>query len=275
MEEKACIYCGKTFVPAKTGGKLQVTCGSAECKYKRQHRKRHKLVCTICGTTYDCRKKDQKYCSAECTAEGVSRTYLEIARQRRLPILHTNPSPACVLHPKHPVRTWRPQKKRLWIGCTCVICGANFLTPDVRHATCGPICSARKLHAERHNRRAYERALTRGQQVGVFSAGEWGRRLLEFGGRCAYCHGNGSIEIEHVVPLCRGGTNRIANVVPACKDCNQDKGMMTPAEWAVASPLAMTTLRHDWPTGESEGLLVPLRVDLLPRQQRELLLSPR
>lgn len=37
--------------------------------------------------------------------------------------------------------------------------------------------------------------------------------------------------LDHVLPLSRGGRHCIANIVPACKNCNQKKGSLTVAEW--------------------------------------------
>jgi len=37
--------------------------------------------------------------------------------------------------------------------------------------------------------------------------------------------------MDHVVPLVRGGRSRRGNVVPACKDCNNQKKSLLPVEW--------------------------------------------
>lgn len=38
---------------------------------------------------------------------------------------------------------------------------------------------------------------------------------------------------DHLTPLCRGGSNLIDNLVPACLTCNQAKGILTEEEyWA-------------------------------------------
>ena len=43
---------------------------------------------------------------------------------------------------------------------------------------------------------------------------------------CHYCHRTGVVlEVEHVVALCNGGTNDDDNLVAACHDCNQGKGI--------------------------------------------------
>lgn len=50
--------------------------------------------------------------------------------------------------------------------------------------------------------------------------------LLKFDHKCAYC-GNGcskGFQIDHVIPRSRGGSNRLINLVLACKECNQTKG---------------------------------------------------
>ncbi len=59
--------------------------------------------------------------------------------------------------------------------------------------------------------------------------------LEKFGHECAYCGGMSGdpvLEVEHMVPKSRGGTNRVSNLVIACHGCNDDKDDRTPAEWA-------------------------------------------
>ena len=57
--------------------------------------------------------------------------------------------------------------------------------------------------------------------------------LLEMWGRkCAYCGAtNKPLEIEHINPKSRGGSNRVSNLTLACHDCNQEKGNRTAAEY--------------------------------------------
>lgn len=74
----------------------------------------------------------------------------------------------------------------------------------------------------RHNRVSFSRDLR--------------SRVWEFTrGQCWYCgvHCNPFIDfcIDHVVPLARGGTNDIENLVPACSYCNQAKGILFIDEW--------------------------------------------
>ena len=45
---------------------------------------------------------------------------------------------------------------------------------------------------------------------------------------CTYCGKNGSeveLHVDHIIPLARGGSNHIANLTTACRQCNQSKGV--------------------------------------------------
>lgn len=74
-------------------------------------------------------------------------------------------------------------------------------------------------------RRAY-RELT-----GTISERDWSRLVARHRGQCAYCGGSGEMTMDHVVPLSRGGTNTIGNVLPACRSCNSSKHMKLLVEW--------------------------------------------
>jgi len=50
--------------------------------------------------------------------------------------------------------------------------------------------------------------------------------------KCAYCDAHGvPLEIEHIVPTSRGGSNRASNLTLACHACNRRKGQHTAAEF--------------------------------------------
>ena len=52
-----------------------------------------------------------------------------------------------------------------------------------------------------------------------------------YSSNCFYCGKNKSIEIDHVIPLSRGGTHSIGNLVSACRNCNARKNNKTIMEW--------------------------------------------
>jgi len=56
--------------------------------------------------------------------------------------------------------------------------------------------------------------------------------LEKFNHKCAYCGKKDvPLEIEHIVPKSRGGSNRVSNLTLSCHDCNQKKGNKTAKEF--------------------------------------------
>jgi len=51
---------------------------------------------------------------------------------------------------------------------------------------------------------------------------------------CFYCGSIKKIEMDHVVPLSRGGSHGIGNLVPACSKCNLSKGSKYLSEWRLS-----------------------------------------
>ena len=70
------------------------------------------------------------------------------------------------------------------------------------------------IHNSRHRRRS--------RMQDTFTAAELRRRLAAFGRKCAYCGGPYE-ELDHIIPLSRGGSNKISNIVPSCVHCNRSK----------------------------------------------------
>lgn len=57
------------------------------------------------------------------------------------------------------------------------------------------------------------------------------RTLGRTGGSCTYCGVRGALEIDHVVPISRGGAHSIGNLAPACRTCNASKSDRFLTEW--------------------------------------------
>jgi len=71
-------------------------------------------------------------------------------------------------------------------------------------------------------------------QQGTLFGYEVREYLLEkFGRKCAYCGKENvkDLEIEHIIPKTRGGSNRISNLTLACQKCNLKKGLKTAEEF--------------------------------------------
>lgn len=104
----------------------------------------------------------------------------------------------------------------------------NLLSPEERRLRNNKL-QRRKYHHDPeyrfyHRQKSKRRkALMRGS-VGVQLTGRQIRaRFAEFGQCCAYCGGLGQLHIEHVIPISKGGTHVLGNVVPACERCNYSK----------------------------------------------------
>lgn len=70
-------------------------------------------------------------------------------------------------------------------------------------------------------------------QQGELAGYEVREYLLEkFDRKCCYCGKTDiPLEIEHITPKSRGGSNRVSNLCLACRSCNQRKGNQTAAEF--------------------------------------------
>jgi 5-methylcytosine-specific restriction endonuclease McrA len=81
------------------------------------------------------------------------------------------------------------------------------------------------------------------------------------GDACVYCRSPqrlvlGPLEIDHIVPKARGGTDDEENLCLACRMCNSYKGTQTradPAPRSWAASLSAITSRCHWGTGTSSG----------------------
>jgi CRISPR/Cas system Type II protein with McrA/HNH and RuvC-like nuclease domain len=53
---------------------------------------------------------------------------------------------------------------------------------------------------------------------------------------CVYCGARGDVEVEHVEPISRGGTDTPDNRTLACFPCNRGKGNQLILEWVWGAP---------------------------------------
>jgi len=76
----------------------------------------------------------------------------------------------------------------------------------------------------------YQQGELYGYEVREYLLEKWERK-------CAYCGvENIPLEIEHIVPKSKGGSNRISNLTIACRSCNQKKGNQDLAVFLVKKP---------------------------------------
>lgn len=83
------------------------------------------------------------------------------------------------------------------------------------------------------DRRAYLQARAPdGRKVpSDFTWARWKRLLGAFEWCCAYCGSQDELEQDHIIPIVNGGTDLMANLLPACHACNQEKAHKSLVEW--------------------------------------------
>lgn len=71
----------------------------------------------------------------------------------------------------------------------------------------------------------YQQGTLFGYEAREYLLEKWGRR-------CVYCSAEDvPLEVEHIVPKFRGGSNRVSNLTLACRTCNRTKGSLTAEEF--------------------------------------------
>lgn len=70
--------------------------------------------------------------------------------------------------------------------------------------------------------------------------------FVENGGHCEYCKKTllfSEINVDHYVPISRGGEHKKENLKISCASCNKSKGAKMPHEWEVRHPLVQARYR--------------------------------
>lgn len=91
----------------------------------------------------------------------------------------------------------------------------------------------------REKQRGYNQLCEQRRRVAEKAPGEealtteqWREIKTRFEGRCAYCFTLvAKPEIDHVIPVSRGGLHVASNVAPACRWCNRSKSGRDLMEW--------------------------------------------
>lgn len=76
----------------------------------------------------------------------------------------------------------------------------------------------------------YQQGTLAGYEVREYLLEKWGRK-------CMYCNESDKpLQVEHIHPRAKGGTNRVSNLGIACGDCNQAKGTLDIRDFLAKKP---------------------------------------
>lgn len=85
----------------------------------------------------------------------------------------------------------------------------------------------------------YQQGTLRGYTVREYLLEKWGRE-------CAYCGKKDvPLQIEHIHPKSKGGSDRVSNLTIACECCNQKKGNKSVEEFLKGKPLFLDKIKKN------------------------------
>jgi 5-methylcytosine-specific restriction endonuclease McrA len=98
-----------------------------------------------------------------------------------------------------------------------------------------------KLRLYNRSKSKQRKARERGSRTVMLSPDQLWRRWVEFDHCCAYCGTQGDLQVEHVIPISKGGEHHLGNIVPACASCNYSKRSAPVEQWYKAQPFFAET----------------------------------
>ena len=252
-----CLYCKKSF--PYNGKTLIATYCSKSCFYEDRREVKTKLVCFKCGSDFEVHKsqKNRKYCSAECYGNlwtgldsriclscKVRKPVAEFAKSNKFKSGIKSTCKVCI---RAVINQWRNKQRkttansesRVCIGCKKHLPSFHF-RKDLLDLTglksrC-KVCEKEFLKRYTNQRKAAvsRRRAREINAIGFFTAEQFQLKLIYWDFKCYLCGtklNDNNVHAEHRIPLFRGGTNWIANIAPACANCNLRKGIKTEQEF--------------------------------------------
>lgn len=209
MDERTCQQCEITFTP--THG-MQRFCEAHRGDQASRERELVQRVCVTCATPWMTKRRDAKYCSELCY-------HFDKWGARTCEWPRPAPKPRRVAKARPRPQPFDPHRECAW-------CGVAF-TARIRTQV---FCSrAHKVKVVRNKRRGREHG-----SPSHFTWSEFMKVYAKLDRCCAYCAQPivGQPDPDHVVPLSRGGSNSITNILPSCRPCNSDKRDLLLHEWS-------------------------------------------
>lgn len=89
----------------------------------------------------------------------------------------------------------------------------------------------RQANPEKKKHLENKRRAKKFENGGSHTLDELIEKFEQLGNVCFYCGKGGKLTIDHDIPLSRGGTDNIENILPACRSCNSKKNAKTAEEF--------------------------------------------
>lgn len=69
-------------------------------------------------------------------------------------------------------------------------------------------------------------------RVSDFTVSDWKAVMVAFENKCAFCDSTPKfLDLDHLIPIHRGGLNTAGNIIPICRPCNSHKSCSDPHEF--------------------------------------------
>ncbi len=190
-----CLVCGKEFTDSRKGAGVQRFC-SKKCYGLTRSMAITPMSCrvwfnkcAVCGKVFTGRTENAKYCCSSCRREA------------------------------HHIGKDQPE-------CVCSGCGITF-KPDHwgRTTFCSSGCSKRAYKSKRKAQRRFNGKCETFDPIAVLARDRWRCMLC---GRKTMKSKRGTThplapELDHIIPLSKGGEHTKANTQCACRECNGKK----------------------------------------------------
>lgn len=228
-----------------------VSRGSARCVPCRQaaDRARREKVCRGCGVGFQPKRWNRTtYCSRQCAFDHASALKLPKTLRQR-PKARPTPEPtSCAVCQRPTTRrfvycshdcarvgeAWATRivnaGRKMVLARDCSACGGTFVAGygDKRRSFCSADCAARVNRRIAKARRRVRIGVQRERfdPLEIFDRDGW---------RCRHCHretpkrmrgtnAQNAPELDHIVPLSKGGSHTRGNTQLLCRECNGHKG---------------------------------------------------
>jgi hypothetical protein len=210
-------------------------------KQRRAARKRGRL-CAVCSADISERNGNSKYCGGACWRAA---NFLPVDMSDAT-CLYCSAS-LCSRKGGTDYCDWRCRyqdqfvpRERVRHQKVCDWCAQEFEALNRMARFCSHRCNQRAAadadraayRAKKREENYVRRARLAGAQTFLVTDRDWRRLLERYQHRCAYCLvPSDTLTRDHIVPLARGGSHGVGNLLPVCARCNGSKNALFLTEW--------------------------------------------